>query len=289
MEEYIGAQITQMKVVLPDIKDLSDHLYRQALGYVPPELPNSHQEHYYFGRMVEALALMAKINPIALRDYRQFLEEIKDRLDHLSVMDRNPEEFLLVNLLSNVSREEVPIQMYRLLKNNNGHFPERIESLKDRFPTSYTMAVIRYCLDLLLEALNPQLEKEPEEAESVEQPASDNETAEPKTEAIETSDQENAGTADEEKTASSPAEPENAQPAVSSDDASDKSNLDSSCLMTCEAQTQKSAETEAKSEPKLPPLPEQEEDEAPIGAVCIVEEARKLGLTPDSTQTESKS
>ena len=59
--------------------------------------------------------------------------------------------------------------------------------------------------------------------------------------------------------------------------------------MTCEAQTQKSAETEAKSEPKLPPLPEQEEDEAPIGAVCIVEEARKLGLTPDSTQTESKS
>ncbi|GEM_PF-522044 len=290
VEEYIGAQITQMKVVLPDIKDLSDHLYRQALGYVPPELPNSQQEHYYFGRMVEALALMAKINPIALRDYRQFLEEIKDRLDHLSVMDRNPEEFLLVNLLSNVSREEVPIQMYRLLKNNNGHFPERIESLKDRFPTSYTMAVIRYCLDLLLEALNPQPEKEPEEAQSAKQAASDNETAGQETEESEASDQENTDMAGEENANSSPAKPENAQSAVSDKaDSSNKPNLDSGCLMTCEAQTRKSAETEAKSEPKLPPLPEQEEDEVPIGAVCIVEEAQKLGLTPDSTKTESKS
>ncbi len=279
VEEYIGAQITQMKVVLPDIKDLSDHLYRQALGYVPPELPNSQQEHYYFGRMVEALALMAKINPIALRDYRQFLEEIKDRLDHLSVMDRNPEEFLLVNLLSNVSREEVPIQMYRLLKNNNGHFPERIESLKDRFPTSYTMAVIRYCLDLLLEALNPQPEKEPEEAQSAKQAASDNETAGQETEESEASDQENTDMAGEENANSSPAKPENAQSAVSDKaDSSNKPNLDSGCLMTCEAQTRKSAETEAKSEPKLPPLPEQEEDEVPIGAVCIVEEADRKSV-----------
>lgn len=262
VEDYIGRQITQMKVVLPDIKDLTDHLYRQALGYVPPKLPNSHQEHYYFGRMVEALALMARINPIALRDYRQFLEEIKDRLDHLSVMDRNPEEFLLVNLLSNVSREEVPIQMYRLLKNNNGHFPEKIEGLKDRFPTSYTLAVIRYCLDLLLDALNPQA-------------ASDQENA-----PAQTLSEAEADLSVEKNASQLPAKADQVDP--NNLTYVEDSRLDSSCLMTCKDQD--SIPAAVKPESPLPSLPEEDSGkEAPIGAVCILEEAKREDLRPESS------
>lgn len=156
VEDYIGAQLTQMKIILPKSENLTNALYRGVLGYVPPEMPNHFQENYEFGQMVEALALMAKVNPIALYDYRDFLEKIIENLESVSITKLNPEEFALMNLFHAISKEELPTQLYKMLQANGGRFSERIESLKQRIPVSYTLAVIHYILQLLLEQLSPK-------------------------------------------------------------------------------------------------------------------------------------
>lgn len=155
VEDYIGLQLTQMKVVLPKADNLVHTLYRGVLGYIPPEMPNDLQDNYYFGQMVEALALMARVEPFALYDYKAFLEKIMANLESTSITKLNPEEFALVNLFKAISKEELPMQLYRMLKANGGRFSERVESLKERIPVSYTLAVLHYILQLLLDQLSP--------------------------------------------------------------------------------------------------------------------------------------
>lgn len=288
VEDYIGRQITQMKVVLPKIDNLPGHLYKQALGYIPPALPNGRQEHYYFGQMIEALALLVKINPIALRDYRQFLEEVKEKLDHLTILERNPEEFLLVNLFSNAKREEIPLQMYRLLKNNNGRLPEKFESFKERFPASYTLAVIRYCLDLLMEALNPAKPESQETGNKTD--ASQNEPAKEETkteikvenEAVDQFGASGSSTAqsaaqDFEKAEDNQAKGPNKTargPYETSPSSLPAIHPHDKPLSPDQLANAHSAKDSPPAFQKLPPLPFQSAPEVPIGAVCIVEEAR---------------
>lgn len=154
VEEYLGRQITQMHIVLPRQETLVSDVFRTVLGYLPPELPGF-QEPYEFGKIVEALALTARIEPIALYDYRQFLSMVLESLNSMNALHTSPEEFRLISLLGNVKREEIPNVLYRLLKLNGGKFPEKVESIKEWIPVSYTLAVIRYCLELLLEQLEP--------------------------------------------------------------------------------------------------------------------------------------
>ena len=290
VEDYIGRQITQMKVVLPKIDNLPGHLFRQALGYIPPALPNGRQDHYYFGQMIEALALLVKINPIALRDYRQFLEELKEKLDHLTILKRNPEEFLLVNLFSNAKREEIPLQMYRLLKNNNGRLPEKFESFKDRFPASYTLAVIRYCLDLLMEALNPsQPDHQADEAknldlagqaeeetkansalakdEAVQSESKGSITAQSAAQDFEKAEDEQQAeqAAGIQKPSKGPYETAPSWPALKLS----KPSTPPSRLLNDNA-----AKAKLPFHDNLPPIPSASFQEMPIGAVCIIEEAR---------------
>lgn len=166
LEDYLGKQITQMKAVLPKRADLPAELFRSVLGYYPPLLNNGRNSNYEFGKMVEALALIAGLEPVALYDYRQFLQMLMTRLSEQKILDHNPEEYLLVNLFGSVTREEMPNVLYRMLKNNNGRFSERIESMKERIPVSYTLAIIRYALDLLFCQLEGGPQKQSGESSS---------------------------------------------------------------------------------------------------------------------------
>lgn len=155
VEKYLTAQLAQMKVVFPKVAQDPNFLYRALLGYYPAILPNGKLEDYELGRLVEGLALFAKVDPIALYDYRQFLEMVVENLATLKLTQSTPEEFALVGVLGRVRRDEIPNLLFKMLKQNGGHFSERIESMKERIPTSYTLAIIRYCLELLLEQLDP--------------------------------------------------------------------------------------------------------------------------------------
>lgn len=154
VENYLAHQIAQMQIVFPKAAQSQNFLYRGLLGYYPADLPNGKLKDYDLGRLVEALALFAKIDPIALYDYRTFLENIVHNLRTLKLTAHvNPEEFALVDVFGHVKRDELPNQLFKMLKQNGGHFSERIENFKDRFPVSYVLAVIRYCLELLLDQL----------------------------------------------------------------------------------------------------------------------------------------
>ncbi|MBD5424233.1 MAG: hypothetical protein HDR44_03835 [Allobaculum sp.] len=160
VEDYLARQIAQMQIVFPKAAQTKDFLYRGMLGYYPADLPNGKLGNYDLGRLVEALALFAKVDPIALYDYRTFLETIVQNLRTLKLTTHlNPEEFALVDVVGHVKRDELPNQLFKILKQNGGHFSERIENLKDRFPVSYVLAVIRYCLELLLEQLDSSNQK----------------------------------------------------------------------------------------------------------------------------------
>ncbi len=165
VEEYLARQITNLKIVLPKVKDrkLSEHLFKSVLGYIPNELPNQFMENYEFGSMVEALALISGLDPIALYDYRYFLQEVLDRLNAQKITTRSSEEFALLEMLGSVKREEIPHLLFRMLKSRNGRFPEKVEAMKDKIPASYTLAVIRYCLDVLLTTLNEGEQKASQE------------------------------------------------------------------------------------------------------------------------------
>lgn len=170
VENYLASQIAQMQIVFPKAAQAKDYLYRAMLGYYPADLPNGQLENYDLGRLVEALALFAKIDPIALYDYRQFLELIVENLRSLKLTSHvNPEEFAVIDVFGHVKRDELPNQLFKMLKQNGGHFSERIESLKDRFPTSYVLAVIRYCLELLLDQLHQsEMQSKKENLDSIE-------------------------------------------------------------------------------------------------------------------------
>ncbi len=167
VEDYLARQITNMKIVLPQVKGrpLTEHLFKSVLGYVPNDLPTPFMDHYEFGSMVEALALMSGLDPIALYDYRYFIETVLERLKTQKMTTKNSEEFALLELLGSVRREEIPQILFHTLKSRNGRFPERIEQMKDRIPVSYTLAVIRYCLDLLLSSLTGTLNSQNDENE----------------------------------------------------------------------------------------------------------------------------
>lgn len=161
VENYLTAQLAQMQVVFPKVAQDPNFLYRAMLGYYPAVLPNGKLKNYELGKFVEGLALFAKVDPIALYDYRYFLETIIENLSTLKLTQSAPEEFALLGVLGHVRRDEMPNLLFKMLKQNGGHFSERIENIKERIPVSYTLAIIRYCLELLLEQL-PTHQKESE-------------------------------------------------------------------------------------------------------------------------------
>lgn len=153
VESYLIRQTSQMSIVFPKAERLDLASLRAALGYMPGYLPAADDPGYEFGRYVEALALMAKIDPVALYSYPDYLRKI---VASLAGREQVPEtdEYRFVEMIAKVKREEIMHILHRQFVKNHGRLPEKLESFKEQMPVSYTLAWIWYCLDTLIEQLD---------------------------------------------------------------------------------------------------------------------------------------
>ena len=171
IEDYLMRQTAQMQVIFPKVDHLDSHVIRQALGYQPGDLPTAHDPSYEFGRYVEGLALIAGIDPIALRSYPDFLRELVSRLKDKGT-DTDSDEYKVVELLKKMKREESISFIHRQYVRHHGKLPEKTEALKEQFPVSFVLGWIWYCLDALIEELDriqkPQTDQENGEQDNTE-------------------------------------------------------------------------------------------------------------------------
>lgn len=153
VENYMVRQFTLTGTILPSIPRLASHIYQSVLGYAPAPLASPWLDAYEFGRYIEALAFLAKVDPLQCWNYREFLETIVHNLASSSAPAQE-DEFAFVELIAHARREESVWMFYRLIARYEGRLPERIAALKERFPVSYTLAYVRFFLEVLLAQLD---------------------------------------------------------------------------------------------------------------------------------------
>lgn len=153
MENYLNSQMEMHQIVLPDAQGIADNALRFALGYTPFELPARKAERYEYGRLIEALALMAKVEPVALYDYRDLLKKMIENLSQMHLTNVPANDFRMIEMLSNLKKDELTLQLHRMLVNGQGVFPSAIERIKDRISTAYTLAYVWYFAEELVKNL----------------------------------------------------------------------------------------------------------------------------------------
>lgn len=158
VEKYLDTQMEQNQIVLPDSGQIENSALSALLGYVPFELNNRYAPEYHYGRLIEALALLARMEPVSLYSYKEFLIELTNRLQSLTLTKTNEADYKMVEVFSNLKREELPVLLHRLLVRNQGKFPSTVEKFRDRIPVSYALAYTWY----FLEELTRNLQSDPE-------------------------------------------------------------------------------------------------------------------------------
>lgn len=159
VERYLADQMEQNKVVLPSSDTISDDVISAMLGYTPRPLNNRYTPAYEYGKMVEGLALLAKMDPYVLYEYPDFLRKLKASLGELKLTATDDRDYKAVEVLSNLKREQLSILLHKYLLKNNGVFPSYIEAVKDRMSVSYALAITWYYMELLIDNL-PDAETE---------------------------------------------------------------------------------------------------------------------------------
>ncbi|WP_283651191.1 patatin-like phospholipase family protein [Ileibacterium valens] len=149
VEKYLDSQMEQKEVVIPLSDQIENLSLSSLLGYRPFPLENRFSENYRYGKMIEALGLLARMEPVALYSYKVYLIEMTRRLSELTVTKTNESDYRMIEVLSNLKREELPALLHRLLVRNQGKFPSTIEMMKDRFPVSYALAYTWYFIEEL--------------------------------------------------------------------------------------------------------------------------------------------
>lgn len=165
VEDYMERQMEQNRVVLPISDEIGQVALSVLLGYIPFELNNRFSENYHYGKLVEALALLAKMEPVALYSYRDFLLEMTSRLNELSISKTGESDYRMVELFSNLKRDELPVLFHKILVHNHGKFPSAVERVKDRFPVSYTLAYVWYFIEELTNNLRRDQADQSEKSE----------------------------------------------------------------------------------------------------------------------------
>lgn len=162
VETYLTRQTAQMKILFPKMDRLDLHVLKNALGYQPGWMPVTDDPGYEFGRYVEALALIAHVDPIALYSYPDFLRMILANLNAHKT-EETSDEYRLVELLHRMKKEESVIYFHKLFAHYHGRLPEKIDALKERFMTSYTLGWVWYCMETLLNQLDVIQQREEED------------------------------------------------------------------------------------------------------------------------------
>lgn len=160
-ERYLEKQLAQHHIDLPDRADPGIYCQSALLGYRPRALDNNFCKDYRYGELVEALALLARMEPVALYDYRWWLKTMITRLQALKVSDIDDDNYRMIETFSNLKREELPVRLHHLLVKNQGVFPAAVEKIKNRIIVSYTLAYIWYFMEELVVNLPAEETKAP--------------------------------------------------------------------------------------------------------------------------------
>lgn len=173
VEHYLTDQMEQNKVVLPSSDTISDDIIAAMLGYTPRALENGYSRNYEYGKLVEGLALLAKMDPYVLYEYPDFLRQLKVKLNELKLTATDDRDYKAVEVLSNLKREQLAILLHRYLIRNNGVFPSYIEAVKDRMSVSYALALTWYYMELLIDNLPAADSGKPESLPAAQKPEED--------------------------------------------------------------------------------------------------------------------
>lgn len=154
VEKYLDMQMQNLQVVLPNNLNMPEDAVAFAAGYTPFALPNAFNETYEYGKLIEALALLAKVEPVALYDYKEFLKQVVEGLNALRLTRTYQNDFKMVEMFANLKRDELTVQLHRMLAAGQGTYPFAVERIKERIPSSYTLAYIWYFLEQLVAHLS---------------------------------------------------------------------------------------------------------------------------------------
>lgn len=155
-EKYLEAQFSQHGITLPGPENAGAAVQRALLGYTPRPLSNPMMEHYKYGDLIEGLGLLARMEPIALYDYRTWLTELVGRLQALKVTETSDADYKMVETIYNIRREELPVRLHRMLVRGGGRFPAAVEKIRNRIPASYILACTWYFIEELVRNLDPE-------------------------------------------------------------------------------------------------------------------------------------
>ena len=164
-ERYLDAQFEQNQIVLPSSDTLAKDALAGMLEYVPYDLENSFMKDYNYGLLVEALGLLGHVDPLSLYDYHHFLEEMVKGLSSLKATNTTDTDYKLVEIFSNLKRDELTIQLHRSLERNNGSYPQTIVRLRDLIPIPYTLALVWYYMEKLVQ-FHPEIGDRKESGEN---------------------------------------------------------------------------------------------------------------------------
>lgn len=127
------------------------HAYKKALVYIlgfhPAELTNKYQRDYGVGYLIEALAVMADVDPANLYEYRFFLDQVSEVLSKKTIMIKTS-NLDLWDVLKTSKRAEVVMLLHQAIADNQGKLPLLLDPAKTLFESAYLLAETWYYLDL---------------------------------------------------------------------------------------------------------------------------------------------
>ncbi|MCF0246875.1 MAG: hypothetical protein HUJ55_08660, partial [Ileibacterium sp.] len=156
VENYLQQQMEQHKVVLPFNTSVDQSSLQYLLGYQPKTLNNVYSRHYRYGKLVEALGLMAKVEPVKMRDYTSFLRETCQKLNEMSLSNTDEVDYKMIEMLDNLKKEELTVRYHKMLVSGGGVYPAAVEAVKESTPNAYVLAYIWYFIEELIRNLPDQ-------------------------------------------------------------------------------------------------------------------------------------
>ncbi len=144
LEQYLSAKLEELDVQIST--ETISRIQSQIMGYKAIVPNTKFMGEYKYGRLIEMLAMLVKIEPVKLYKWNEFMDMLMDRLDVLSKKTIGNDDW--ISLEKQVVMEELVAGFYHILKNEKGKLPLVAGPLAAMFEGSYALAVIWYSLDV---------------------------------------------------------------------------------------------------------------------------------------------
>jgi hypothetical protein len=163
VQNYLQSCLDLYGIEFEDLDSLAKDCFNKMLGYIPAPLKTKWTKEHRLVILLEALALLAGVEPVAMYSYKDFLLAVNRNLAERKVRDLPNDEYKLLEMFSSLKKDELPAWLHRMLVKGNGRFSDRMEKNRDIVPVSSTFALLWYWLEQLCLQLEPEDEPEQEE------------------------------------------------------------------------------------------------------------------------------